>query len=108
MIAVYRSPGPHFGPNGKTYDCKGVLEDDLQKALDAGWNESFLSALGLSETGAAPEDAAIQHPDSESAENAPPSRSELEAKADELGIKYDGRTTDRKLYDRITEALAAS
>ena len=108
MIAVYRSPGPHFGPSGKTYDCKGVLEDDLQKALDAGWSESFLSALGLSETGAAPEDAAIQHPDSESAENAPPSRSELEAKADELGIKYDGRTTDRKLYDRITEALAAS
>lgn len=106
MIAVYRSPGPHFGPNGKTYDCKGVLEDDLQKALDAGWNESFLSALGLDQEGDSDRDAVIQQDDPESALDAPPTRSELEAKADELGIKYDGRTTDRKLADRINEALA--
>jgi hypothetical protein len=33
-------------------------------------------------------------------------RAELEDQADELGIKYDGRTTDAALQRRIDEALA--
>jgi hypothetical protein len=41
-------------------------------------------------------------------ENAPPTREELEAKATELGIKFDGRTTDKRLLDKITEALKES
>lgn len=41
-------------------------------------------------------------------ENAPPTREELEAKATELGIKFDKRTTDKRLLDKIAEALKES
>jgi hypothetical protein len=41
-------------------------------------------------------------------ENAPPTRDELEAKATELGIKFDKRTTDKRLLDKIAEALKES
>lgn len=38
-------------------------------------------------------------------DDAPVTRAELEEKATELGIKFDGRTTDAKLAERIEEAL---
>lgn len=38
-------------------------------------------------------------------ENLPPSRSELEIKATELKLKFDGRTTDKKLFKMIEESL---
>lgn len=38
-------------------------------------------------------------------ENAPPTREELEAKATELGIPFNGRTTDKKLSGLIATAL---
>lgn len=41
----------------------------------------------------------------EAALNAPPTRAELEQKANELGIKFDGRTTDKKLAAKIAEAV---
>jgi hypothetical protein len=88
MIPVYRSPGPHFGPPGKTYDCKGVTEDELAEAIAAGWSESFLAAIGL-------------EPIKESA----PTRAELEQKAQELGIKIDKRWGDALLLQKITSAL---
>lgn len=34
-----------------------------------------------------------------------PTRAELEAKATELGLKFDGRTSDKTLLRRITQAL---
>jgi hypothetical protein len=40
-------------------------------------------------------------------ENAPPTRSELEQKATELGLKFDGRTSDNKLGQKIQESLGA-
>lgn len=39
------------------------------------------------------------------AEKAPATREELEAKATELGIKFDGRTSDKKLGDLIAAQL---
>lgn len=41
----------------------------------------------------------------EKADDAPPTRDELEEKARELGIKFDGRTSDKLLLKRISEAL---
>jgi len=38
-------------------------------------------------------------------ENAPPTRKELEAKATELGIPFNGRTSDKKLSGLIATAL---
>lgn len=43
----------------------------------------------------------------EAADNAPPTRAELETKAAELGLKFDGRTSDKKLEKMITESLGA-
>lgn len=36
-----------------------------------------------------------------------PTREEMEAKADELGIKHDGRTTDAALLKKIEAAIEA-
>jgi len=38
-------------------------------------------------------------------DNAPPTRAELETKAREIGLKFDGRTSDRTLLRRITQAI---
>lgn len=40
-------------------------------------------------------------------DDAPPTRAELEAKAKELGIKFDGRTSDKKLGQLIQDKLSA-
>jgi hypothetical protein len=40
-------------------------------------------------------------------DDAPPTREELEAKAAELGIKFDGRTGDKKLGQLIQDRLSA-
>jgi hypothetical protein len=39
-------------------------------------------------------------------DNKAPTREELEAKATELGIKFDGRTKDKKLGQLIEETLS--
>jgi hypothetical protein len=38
-------------------------------------------------------------------DDAPPTRAELEAKATELGIRFDGRTGDKKLGQLIQDKL---
>jgi len=38
-------------------------------------------------------------------DNSPPTRAELEAKATELGLKFDGRTSDAKLGKMIADSL---
>jgi hypothetical protein len=91
---VYRCPGPHFGPSGTTYESRGV-EDELQllEAISQGWLESLVLAVS-------------DHQNEEQSEDdLPPTRYELEQKANELGIKFDGRTTDRKLLEKIEEVL---
>lgn len=43
--------------------------------------------------------------DGDTSDDAQPTRAELEAKATELGIRFDGRTGDKKLRDQIAAAL---
>ena len=38
-------------------------------------------------------------------DNAPPTRAELEQKAADLGIKYDGRWSDKRLASVIAERV---
>jgi hypothetical protein len=52
---------------------------------------------------AAKQEVAEQVPD----DNAPLTRAEIEQKANELGIKFDRRTTDKKLIERIESALGS-
>jgi hypothetical protein len=94
---VYRSPGPHHGPGSTTYDYRGVTnEDELSVRQAEGWTLSLDEAIKGKP--AAPEPV----------DNAPPTRAEMEQKARELKIKFDGRTTDRKLLGLIESALRSS
>lgn len=69
-------------------------EQDEAAALADGWHLTTPEAVAAVSKSAATED-----------DEAPPTRAELEAKATELGIKFDGRTTDAKLGEKIAAAL---
>lgn len=101
MILVFKLNGPHWGPPGLKYDSKGVHPDDLDQALEQGWSPDFLTALGLVESQPESSQGEAEQPD-----NSAPTRAELEQMATELGISFDGRTTDRKLAERIAERIA--
>jgi hypothetical protein len=106
QILVYRSPGPHWGPPGKTYDCKGVGPEELPYALLDGWHESFLAAVGLEPVDApAVEVQAEAAP--EPADDAPPTRDEMLQQASLLGLKVDKRWSDETLLAKINAAMAA-
>jgi hypothetical protein len=106
QIAVYRSPGPHWGPPGKTYDCKGVEPEELAAALADGWHESFLAALGLEPVDAPAVEA---QPDvvAEPADDAPPTRAEMLEQAAKLNLRVDRRWSDETLLAKINAAMAA-
>ena len=70
-------------------------EQDEAAALADGWHLTTPEAVAAVSKSAAPEVD----------DEAPPTRAELEAKATELGIKFDGRTTDAKLGEKIAAAL---
>lgn len=86
---VYRDKGPHYRIGG-TYDYRAVPD---QAAFDAALADGWRATLG-------------EIVDGKPADDAPPTREELEAKATELGLKFDGRTNDKKLSAMIAEALA--
>lgn len=87
---VYKDGG-NIQRAGGSYSSMLVEDDkELKEALNRGWFYSL------------PE--AIEGVHSEES-NAPPTREELEKKANELGIKFDGRTNDAKLMAKIEEAI---
>lgn len=49
--------------------------------------------------------AAPEPPSEDVTDDAPPTREELEAKAVELGLKVDGRWSDRRLMAELTKVL---
>jgi hypothetical protein len=102
ITVVYRSPGPHFGPAGKTYDLKGVSSAELGEAVANGWHVSFLAAMGLEPAAPA---APAPAPAPEPADDAPPTRAEMEQQAALLGIKVDRRWSDETLMAKITAAM---
>ena len=79
--------------------------DALSAAVNDGWSITTTDATAAHDKAKAAEDAATVAKLED--ENAPPTRAELTQKADELGIKVDGRWSDRKLRDVITAALGA-
>lgn len=90
---VYKSPGKHDGPESKTYDWIGVkTQEELDAKLSDGWSETLMAAI-------APKIQVIPSDDDA------PKRFELEQKADQLGLKFDGRTSDNKLSQKIEYAL---
>jgi hypothetical protein len=95
---VYRVPGKYVRPHG-TYDFAGVNNaEELQTKLKEGWFSSLSEAIEPKKVEAVVEAANTD-------DIAPPTRQELEEKATELGIKFDGRFSDKKIAQLIDEAL---
>lgn len=89
-MMVYKVPGKHQLPHG-TFDYEQVDDEtQLDAALDSGWHISLADAINPPEVD----------------DGGAPTREELEAKATELGIKFDGRTGDKKLNQLIESKLA--
>jgi hypothetical protein len=59
------------------------------------------------EAAAQAEAQAVEVVDTTPEDDAAPTRAELEAKATELGIRFDGRTKDKKLGQLIQDRLSA-
>jgi len=106
---VYKAKG-RFQRNGGTYDFTGVNNaEDLAKKLADGWFESLEAAINEKpvQSFAAIPVPELEKPVSEPVldDSAPPTRQELETKATELGIKFDGRYSDKRIAGLIEEAL---
>lgn len=109
---VYKASGPHQCLGG-TFDYKGVsTQEEFDAAITAGWYATLDEAIApkvapaqKSDPAASQIPAKISEPEPEPEPDAPPTRAELEQKATELGIKFDGRTGDKKLGELIAAAL---
>lgn len=90
---LYRAGGPEQLHGGNFATLTVDSAEALEAALADGWHESTPAALKAMEP-------------AEPVEPAAPSRAEMEQKATELGIKFDGRWGDKKLADAIAAKLA--
>jgi hypothetical protein len=84
---VYKSASDHIAVNNA---------DEFNQRLDSGWFASVPEAL-LPPVNVPVVDTVY--------DDAPATRAELEAKASELGLKFDKRTSDVKLGKMIDVAL---
>ena len=98
---LYRIPGPYRKGKGlKTYRVAGAKNQAQYGAMIAnGWFPSYEEAVagkiadGIIEAAQAFEDAVDDVSD--------PTREEMEQIAEELGIGFNKRTSDKKLAERI-------
>lgn len=94
---LYR-PGGEHEIHGYMVSYVVVDSGSVDELLDTGWfrtpTEAGLSAViaSLPEIVEVPMDA-------------PPTRAEMEQKANELGLKFDGRTSDKRLAVMISDKL---
>ena len=111
---LYKVPGKIRLKSGTTYSVLEVFDKrSLANSLDRGWHPTLEAAVAASKgikPKEAPQAAAIVEAeapvvDTVPEDNAPPTRAELEEKARELGVKFDGRTGDKLLLRLINEAL---
>lgn len=95
---LYKAPGPHE-IHGGHFDYT-VVDADEEGAIEAaktdGWFETTTEAKEAADAAKAKREAEL---------NAPPTRAELEAKAKELDIKFNDKTSDKKLADLIAASL---
>ena len=85
---VYKYPGPH-DIHGDKFDYKIIESEDVSAAIEDGWS------LTTPEAKDKHDDKAML-------------RKRMEAKATELKIPFDGRTSDAKLERSIKAALAGA
>lgn len=97
--AVYRYPGP-FDIHGGKYDFRAVPDGEVDTYLADGWHLTTPEAKAAHEDKTAAPVVPVVPDD-----DAPVTRSELEQKAAELGVKVDGRWSDKRLEAEITSKL---
>lgn len=97
---VYKAEGSFQRPGGGYSWICVTSENELTKKLSEGWFASLDEAV---ERKNLPVKAPLELIE---VDDAPPTREELEIKATELKIKFDGRFSDRKLAQLISEALS--
>jgi len=92
---VYKLNGPHFGPNGTTYEYVGVnSEEELKLRLKEGWFDTLDEAVNGKPKKEAP-----------AKEEGAPSRETVKAKADDLGIEYAKNIGTKKLQKLVEDKL---
>jgi len=92
---VYRAGGPWALESG-AYSVRQVdSAEELQAAQADGWHLDQYAAK-----------AAAEAPAEESPAESAPTRADMEAQAAAKGLKFDGRTTDKKLAAMIAAAGA--
>ena len=87
---LFKHPG-RYKQDGVSYDYITVPDEDVEATVAEGWSRSVLEAKAAN--------------DVVEVEDAAPTRAELEQKAAELGIKVDGRWSDKKLSTLIADTL---
>jgi len=102
---LYRTPGPYRKGRGlKTYRVAGAKDQAQYDAMIArGWFPSYEEAVAGKLADAIIE--AAEAFDEALDEVSGPTREELEQKAEELGVSFNKRTSDKKLAERIAAAL---
>jgi len=91
MSQMLYKPGKEIKWEGLLLDTLIVSEADIDSKLAEGWRLTPFDAY------------TVEHEPAD--DKSPPTRAEMEQKATELGLKFDGRTTDQKLAKLIEEAL---
>lgn len=96
---LYRA-GSALEIDGARFDAQTVADESaLSAALADGWHETTGAALD------AVQPVEDDKPADVPPDDAPVTRAELEQKAGEMGIKFDGRWGDKRLAAAIADAL---
>ena len=100
---VYRGHGPHQRKGGGfgTLGCRS--QEELEAALADGWFRTLPEAIAAHDGKPAAKEASRAEP---APVDGPPTRSEIEEKCRELGIKVHHKNSDAKLLGLIDEVLA--
>lgn len=86
---------------GRRWSTVTVAESEVESKLAEGWHMTHVEALAAAE---ASKPAEVVAPEEAGTQGEPSDRELLEAEATRLGIQFDGRTSDRKLAEKIEAA----
>jgi hypothetical protein len=94
---------------GTTYNSLGVYtQDAYDKAIGDGWSATMLEAIDAFLKPAEPvRVVAVADEGQTFADEAPPTRDEMLAKAAEIGLAVDKRWSDKTLAAKIIDAIVA-
>lgn len=100
---LYRCPGPHK-KHGHTYALRGCNNiEEFRHFAEQGWFASYEEAIVGNHMADVID--AVEAADAAIDEITPATRDEMEQKAKELGLKFNSRTPDKTLAQRIADAV---